>query len=55
MMGMRPKDFWNMTLIEWRAALSGYAERNGARICAPGALGGVELSELMRRFPDEVP
>jgi hypothetical protein len=54
MMGMRPKDFWNMTLIEWRAALSGFAERNGARNRPADALCGADLSELMRRFPDEV-
>jgi hypothetical protein len=52
-MGLSPSDFWNMTLIEWRAALSGYAERRGARIRAADGLHGAELSELMRRFPDE--
>jgi hypothetical protein len=52
MMGMRPADFWAMTLIEWRAALSGFAERHGG-VRASGALGQNELRRLMRQFPDE--
>jgi Phage tail assembly chaperone protein, TAC len=52
-MGMRPKDFWNMTLIEWRAALSGFAERKAGRMPAAYALNGAELATLMLRFPDE--
>lgn len=45
-MGLSPSDFWNMTLIEWRAALSGYAERRGASIRAADGLRGAELSEF---------
>jgi Phage tail assembly chaperone protein, TAC len=51
-MGMRPKDFWNMTLVEWRAALGGFAERHGVRARGIEAMGVSELAALMRRFPD---
>ena len=49
-MGMTPETFWGMTLIEWRAALAGYAERNGVLRTQP--MSRAELDVLMRRFPD---
>lgn len=52
MMGMRPADFWTMTLVEWRAALAGFSERNGARKDKGGAMRRSELDALVRRFPD---
>ena len=51
-MGLRPKDFWNMTLVEWRAALVGFSERHGAGVRTAEAMGASELAALMRRFPD---
>jgi uncharacterized phage protein (TIGR02216 family) len=50
-MGLAPEIFWNMTLIEWRAALAGYAEAHGLKPRAP-ALGRSELDRLMEQFPD---
>jgi hypothetical protein len=55
MMGMRPRDFWTMSLVEWRAALSGFAERHGMRARRGDAMGASELTALMQRFPDRNP
>jgi hypothetical protein len=55
-MGMAPDAFWNMTLVEWRAALVGFAERRGARKGpASDAMGGSELVHLMQLYPDTKP
>jgi hypothetical protein len=51
-MGLPPETFWNMTLIEWRAALSGHAEARGLKAHAASALGMRELNRLMEQFPD---
>jgi hypothetical protein len=52
-MGLAPDVFWAMSLIEWRRAVAGFAERRGSRP-PPGALalGRAELRKLMNRFPD---
>ena len=50
-MGLSPQTFWNMTLVEWRAALAGYLERNGMTPRAPG-LTRSTLTNLMNRYPD---
>ena len=52
-MGMEPETFWNMTLVEWRAALAGHAMRRGFRARAAGeSLSRAEFADLMLRFPD---
>lgn len=52
MMGLAPEIFWNMSLIEWRAALAGFAEARGF-VHATASLGRRELDALMKLFPDE--
>jgi hypothetical protein len=52
-MGLSPEVFWNMTLVEWRAALAGFAERRGLRTTAnAGAMRRDELTRLMKLYPD---
>ena len=52
-MGLAPEIFWNMSLVEWRAALAGFGEARGVRAHSPaGSLGRRELDALMQRFPD---
>jgi hypothetical protein len=51
-MGMRPKDFWNMTLVEWRAALAGFGQLHGASARTAETMNASQLAALMRRFPD---
>lgn len=48
-MRLTPDVFWAMSLVEWRAAVNGYARRG--RIVAP--LARVEFEQLMRMFPDK--
>lgn len=50
-MGLAPEVFWNMTLTEWRAALAGFMERNGARAGQP--LERKTLDQLMQLYPDK--
>ncbi len=55
-MGLAPEIFWNMSLVEWRAALTGFGEARGVRAHLPaGSLGRRELDALMQTFPDEAP
>jgi len=55
-MGLSPDTFWNLTLVEWRAALAGYAERRGWRMKMPAdGLSRSELSHLMQLYPDTRP
>jgi uncharacterized phage protein (TIGR02216 family) len=49
-MGIAPEVFWSMTLVEWRAAVAGFAGRRWGRAAAP--LDGKDLRALMRRYPD---
>jgi uncharacterized phage protein (TIGR02216 family) len=49
-MRLSPDTFWAMSLPEWRAAVSGFATRNGARRTAP--LARSEFEQLLQRFPD---
>lgn len=49
-MGMRPDDFWNMSLIEFYAAMDGFAEfHSGGK---PPPLRRDELENLMELYPD---
>lgn len=49
-MGMRPDDFWNMSLIEFYAAMDGFAEfHSGGK---PPPLRRDELEDLMELYPD---
>jgi len=49
-MGLSPRDFWAMSLAEWRAAAAGFQARRGRRHVAP--LARAELDDLMQRYPD---
>jgi hypothetical protein len=56
MMGLAPEAFWNMTVIEWRAALAGFAQARGLNVTsARNAIGSSELAELMQLYPDTKP
>lgn len=49
-MQMRPNDFWNMSMIEFRCALDGFADfHSGGK---PPPLNKGELDDLMERYPD---
>ena len=49
-MQMSPDSFWNMSMIEFNAALNGFAEfHSGGQ---PSALSKNELDELMELNPD---
>ena len=49
-MQMRPNDFWDMSMIEFRRALDGFAEfHSGGK---PPPLNKDELDDLMERYPD---
>ena len=49
-MQIRPKDFWDMSLQEFNAALNGFAEfHSGGK---PPPLGRDELEKLMELNPD---
>ena len=47
---MRPDDFWNMSLVEFYAALEGFAEFNSGG--EPPPLHRNELEDLMERYQD---
>tara|TARA_B100001093_G_scaffold345416_1_gene330110 strand:- start:1099 stop:1269 length:171 start_codon:yes stop_codon:yes gene_type:complete len=49
-MQMRPDDFWNMSLVEFYAALDGFAEFYSSG--KPPPLNKNELQDLMERYPD---
>ena len=52
-MGLPARDFWAMTMPEFRAALDGWKEMRG--LGGGGHAGApvrAELAEMMRRFPD---
>ena len=52
-MGMAPETFWAMTLVEWRAAVTGFAQARGLRVVSPAdAMRRSELLELMQLYPD---
>jgi len=44
---LSPQDFWNMSVIEWNAAVEGA----GAKPRAP--LARADLDQLMKAYPDE--
>lgn len=49
-MGIRPDDFWNMSLMEFYAAMDGFAEfHSGGK---PPPLRRDELEDLMELYPD---
>ena len=52
MMGMRAPDFWALTLVEWRAALAGFAQARGVGGAQSQSMRRSELADLMQRFPD---
>lgn len=49
-LGMRPKDYWDLSLHEFYAATEGFKEFNSGGKPAP--LSRSELDELMERYPD---
>ncbi len=52
-MGLAPDVFWAMTLVEWRAAVKGFAQARGFRAAsAAHAMRRSELLELMQLYPD---
>ena len=51
MMGLSPDVFWNLTLVEWHAALADFTERH-AGAPPPAGLARADLASLMKRFPD---
>jgi len=50
-LALRPNDFWNLSLIEWRALEAGWRERHGIPTSA-SALPRAAFDDLMRRYPD---
>lgn len=55
-MGLAPEAFWNMTVVEWRAAVAGFAESRGLRgTPARNAMRCSEFAELMQLYPDTKP
>ncbi|HEY2069830.1 MAG TPA: phage tail assembly chaperone [Rhizomicrobium sp.] len=46
---MAPRDFWAMSLPEWRAAVAGFGARRGVR---PAPLSRAEFETLLSRYPD---
>lgn len=52
LLGLAPCHFWSMTPIEFRTALEGWREAQGARTNAALPPTRDELDELMARFPD---
>lgn len=51
MMRLSPREFWGMSLKEWAAAVSGFAERYGANPHMT-PLSRKELEALMHQYPD---
>jgi hypothetical protein len=49
-MGLAPQIFWSMSLVEWCAAVKGYASRHGRRSAPPLSRG--EFESLMQAHPD---
>ena len=52
-MGLRPRDFWAMSIPEWRAAAAGFQARSGRRSIPP--LARADLDSLLERYPDKTP
>lgn len=50
-MGLSPRDFWAMSLPEWRAASAGFLARRGRKPAPP--LGRGEFDVLHARYPDD--
>ncbi len=48
-MRIPPDQFWRMSLPEWRAAVTGFQNRRGAR---PAPLARSEFESLMEAYPD---
>lgn len=48
-MRIPPDHFWAMSLVEWRACVTGFQSRSGTR-AAP--LARTEFEALMERYPD---
>ena len=48
-MRITPRDFWAMSLCEWRACLRGFQNMRGPRAVP---LARHELEDLMERYPD---
>jgi hypothetical protein len=56
MMGLAPNIFWNMTIIEWRAAQAGFAQMRGLRaVVSADSMRRSELLKLMQLYPDVIP
>jgi uncharacterized phage protein (TIGR02216 family) len=49
-MQIRPDDFWNMSLIEFYAAIEGFSEFHSSG--KPPPMKKDELEDLMERYPD---
>lgn len=47
---MSPKDFWNLTMIEFVSACEGFARFHGGQSDTP--MTNAELQDLMERYPD---
>jgi uncharacterized phage protein (TIGR02216 family) len=47
-MGLSPRDFWALSLPEWRALTGAFAARHG--VAAP--LARADLESLMKAYPD---
>lgn len=48
--GLSPKDFWNMSMIEFFSAVEGFKEFNTDQTKKPLSEG--ELKDIMERYPD---
>jgi hypothetical protein len=48
-MRLTPDTFWSMSLIEWRAAVEGFASLHRRRT---SSLLRAEFEQMMRMFPD---
>lgn len=50
MIGMQPSEFWDTSLHEIEAAISGFLEFNGSN--EPQPMDRARLNELMELYPD---
>ena len=51
MIGWKPNDFWESSLVEIYAAINGFIEFNGQKEEKP--MSRNELDDLMELYPDE--
>ena len=48
-MRIPPREFWRLSLVEWRACVRGFQSRHGAHT---PPLTRAALEDLMERYPD---